>query len=269
MLTQVSGSSSIPITPLLSVGLVTDVHHGVQTFGDRDYAGALLRMRSALGGFAAMGIELVINLGDVIESNSDLVKTIALCTAVRKICATFPGEIRHVVGNHDVEMLSKDTFLAHLGCPTKSYYSFDAGRVHCIILDANYNEDGTDFSRNNISWENSWVNDAQLRWLAADLAAAGPRPSMVFCHQCLDDVTTSTGALDPYVVRNAALVRQILHTGNVRAVFQGHYHNGRRRVIDGISYIALPAVSVAHNVDECASVATLYADGSLRVDGLA
>jgi len=246
--------------PLLTLGLLTDTHYGPAPYGDRDCPGALDRLRVALEAFASAGISLVVNLGDAIDNAPTVGEELTLCAEVREACAAFPGQVRHVIGNHDVQMLSKEEFLAAMGCPPEPYYSFDAGGVHCAVLDGNCHQDGADFRRGDFCWDVAWISEEQLRWLADDLARAAGRPTLVFCHECLDDA-----ADDPHVVRNAAAVRRLLQDAGVRAVFQGHYHPGRRRTVDGIPYVTLLAIAITGTMDECATVATLYADGSLRM----
>ena len=244
--------------PLLTVGLFTDAHYGPLPYGDRDCPGSLQRLRAALAGFAAAGVALAINLGDAVDSAPTVAEELALCAEVREACAAFPGQVRHVIGNHDVQMLSKAEFLAALGAPAEPYYSFEAGGVHCAVLDGNCHADGTDFCRGDFSWDEAWISEEQLAWLAGDLAAAGDRPTLVFCHECLDDFLWE-GKPDPHVVRNAPAVRKLLREAGVRAVFQGHYHHGRRRTVDGIPYITLPALATG----EHAAVVTVYDDGGV------
>jgi alkaline phosphatase len=249
--------------PLLTFGLFTDAHYGPEPYGDRDCPGALARLRAALDGFASAGVPLVVNLGDAVDGALSGVDDAALCAEVREVCAAFPGEVRHVVGNHDVQTISKAEFLAALGAPPAPYYSFDAGGAHCVVLDGNCHADGTDFCRGDFSWDEAWISEEQLGWLAADLAAVGDKPALVFCHECLDDALWE-GKPDPHVVRNAAVVRELLREAGVRAIFQGHYHHGRRLTVDGIPYITLPALAVG----EYAIIVTVYEDGTPGLAGV-
>ena len=243
-------------TPLITLGLFTDAHYGPHPYADRDCPGSLARLRTALAGFAAAGISLVVNLGDAVDSALSGADDRALCAEVREACAGFPGQVRHVIGNHDVQTLGKAEFLAAVGVPPEPYYSFDAGGVHCIVLDGNCHEDGTDFFRGDFSWDDAWVSEAQLHWLEDDLTRATGRPALVFCHECLDDFLWE-GDPDPHVVGNAPAVREILRRAGVRAVFQGHYHDGRRLAVDGIPYVTLPSLATG----EHAVIVKLYEEG--------
>ena len=82
-----------------------------------------------------------------------------------------------VVGNHDLDMESATdggsirTFMQHFG---PSYYSFDRGLVHYVVLD-----DVLWHSRGYIGY----LDDVQLNWLAQDLSGIEPgRPVVVFAH---------------------------------------------------------------------------------------
>jgi alkaline phosphatase len=144
-----------------------------------------------------------------------------------------------VLGNHDVDSISKTQFLNNIENAGidygKSYYSFDFNGVHLIVLDANYKSDGTDYDHGNFDWTDANIPPAELEWLMQDLAATR-KPTIVFIHQLLD----GSGS---HYVNNAAEVRGILEqSGRVLAVFQGHRHDGSYSLIEGIHYYTLKAM---------------------------
>lgn len=251
---------------LLTFGLITDLHYASASYGDRDCPGALARFYVTLDNYAKAGIHLVFNLGDAVDSAPSLQQEINLVDEVRDACASFPGQVQHVIGNHDVQMLSKSEFLRLMDCQPEPYYSFYAGTVHCIVLDGNCHEDGSDFCRGNFQWDDAWISAEQLTWLANDLAAHAGCPTLVFCHECLDDELYE-GAPDPHVVGNAPEVRHILkEASTVKGVFCGHYHHGRRRSLDGIPYITMPAMCIEQQ--RTSLVVMLLDDGLLKVEYL-
>ncbi len=251
-------SASVAHESTFSFGLVTDLHYGMSAYGNRDCPGALARLHATLAAFADARIELVVNLGDAIDDAPSVAAELALCAEVRKAFDAFPGEVLHVIGNHDVAMLSKTEFLAAMGSRYPAYYSLDVFGVHFVLLDGNCREDGTDFDRGNFSWDNAWVSPAQMEWLADDLAAVN-RPTLLFCHECLDET-----ADDPHVLRNAPDVRSVLRRHpNIHAVFHGHYHPGRHTSIDGIPCHTLPALVTGVGTETVGTVATLRADGTV------
>jgi hypothetical protein len=89
-----------------------------------------------------------------------------------------------VVGNHDLDFearaaeLTTSTFMRHFG-PT--YYSFDVGAVHYIVLqDVHYH-----------SGLRGYVDERQLQWFEADLALVEPVPRVVFMHILREQVTAT------------------------------------------------------------------------------
>ena len=188
--------------------------------------------------------------------------------------AGFRGEKAVVLGNHDLASFGKHEFLAaarQAGCylerPTP-YGSLDRQSVHLVFLDGNCHADGTDFCCGDFDWAETWVSDVQIAWLAEDLHAAGDRPAIVFCHEDLDPRLEGS-APEPHVVRNAATVRSVLEqVGNVRAVFQAHYHPGLYAIANGIPYIGITAMVEGSKPESNAyAIVTLCADGRLEVEG--
>jgi hypothetical protein len=186
-------------------------------------------------------VDFLVELGDFKDQNSPPAeqKTLSYLQAVESVFHRFDGPTCHVLGNHDVDSISKAQFLANIENtgidPGKSYYSFYFNGVHFVILDANYKSDGTDYDHGNFDWTDANIPPAELQWLRRDLAES-PGAVIVLIHQLLD----GTGS---HYIKNAAEVRQILEqSGKVLAVFQGHYHNGGYSRINGIHYYTLKAM---------------------------
>ena len=143
------------------------------------------------------------------------------------------------MGNHDMDSLSKEQFLANVKntkiSSSRKYYSYDVKGLHFIVLDSNYLKDGSDYDHGNFVWTNTNIPQEELAWLTKDLTEAKGQV-LVFNHQLLD------GAGDHYV-NNAGDVRKILEdSGKVLAVFQGHNHAGGYSLIEGIHYYTLIAL---------------------------
>ncbi len=177
----------------------------------------------------------------------------------------FAGPRYHVLGNHDMDSLSKRQFLGNVentGLDAgRSYYSFDIRGLHGIVLDANYRADGSDYDHGNFDWTDANIPAHELDWLRQDLAAAKGR-AVVFIHQLLDGE-------GPVYVKNAREVRQILRESDkVPAVFQGHHHEGAYSRIDGIHYYTLKAVVEGQGQENNSyAIVELQADRNLIVTG--
>ena len=162
-------------------------------------------------------------------------------------------KVYHTIGNHDVcgvypasEMTvddpqyGKKVFEQRMG---KLYYSFDHKGHHFVVLDSI----GITADR---AYEGR-VDDAQLKWLAADLAAMHPGiPVIVSVHIPL---VTAFNAYVPETpippphhglsVANANQVLDIFAGNNVIGVLQGHTHINETVLWKGVPYITSGAVS--------------------------
>jgi 3',5'-cyclic AMP phosphodiesterase CpdA len=222
---------------------------------------------------------LAINLGDLIDggeyaAGQNEQEEREFLAAMARVFACFRGEQVIVLGNHDLIRFSKHGFLEAVhqaGCGIEGsnpYGSLDRQGVHLVFLDGNCRVDGTDLY-GDFDWRETWVSDAQIAWLADDLRAASDRPAIVFCHEDLDP-RLQDGAPEPHVLRDAAMVRSVLEqAGNVRAVFQGHYHPGLFAIANGIPYVGITAMVEGSRLESNAyAIVTLYADGRLEIEGL-
>jgi len=158
--------------------------------------------------------DFVIDLGDFACQAGEGTTTQALHNAQLEglvhhwaTLAELPCPVRIAMGNHDVgwisggdekirpedligrihpgEDITKDEFLAATGMPHR-YYSFEIKGYHLIVLDANNLPDANAaqqvLSHDGISG-GYFIDEAQKTWLAKDLAAAGNKTKIVFCHQ--------------------------------------------------------------------------------------
>lgn len=220
-------------------GVVTDVH-----LADHDPAGSRV-YRDSPAKFAEFVAtmnrerpEFIVELGDFKDQDSagNPVRALQFARTADSIMGMFRGRRYHVLGNHDEDVLSKAEFLSAIVNSgigrERTFYSFEAGGTHFVVLDANFSSDGKDYDRGKYAWEDSNIPPPELDWLRRDLAAAKTR-SVVMIHQQLD------GA-GGYYVKNAAEVRRVLEeSGKVLAVFQGHRHEGAYSRINGIHYYTL------------------------------
>lgn len=183
----------------------------------------------------------LIELGDFKDQSKPPVeeKTLNYLRRIESIFQKFNGSTYHVLGNHDMDSISKKEFMAlvkntGVGKSAK-HYAFSSRKLHFIVLDANYRADGTDYDRGHFDWRDTNIPDFELKWLDKELKSA-KQPVVVFVHQPLD------GEGNLYV-KNAAQVRTILEKyRKVLAVFQGHNHAGDYNRINGIHYYTLKAL---------------------------
>lgn len=223
----------------VTFGIVTDIHYAeIPRSGTRMYSQSLDKLKECVDIMNKQKVDFLVELGDFKDMSQppDEQKTLGFLKKVEDAFKRFDGPRYHVLGNHDEDCISKDQFFTvakNSGTDsTKSYYSFNSGGFHFVVLDANYDSTGKDFDHGHYSWEDPNIPEKELMWLEQDLKESKD-PVIVFIHQLLD------GA-DHYQVRNASQVRSILEkSGKVKCVFQGHYHEGNYSEINGIHYYTL------------------------------
>ncbi|HEX7379354.1 MAG TPA: alkaline phosphatase, partial [Pirellulales bacterium] len=156
--------------------------------------------------------------------------------------------------------LMKEEFLAGVE-QEKSYYSFDRGEVHFVLLDSCFRGDGRPYGRKNSHWTDANLPAAELEWLAADLRASD-KLAIVFAHQRLD-------VSDNHGVKNSPAVRKILEeSGRVLAVFQGHSHRNDLKEIGGIHYCTLVAMVEGTSAENNGySLLEIAPGGGIRLTG--
>ncbi|NQU87522.1 MAG: metallophosphoesterase [Mariniphaga sp.] len=160
-----------------------------------------------------------------------------------KIWNSFNGSSYHVLGNHDIDVSPKIVTQQFLGMD-RSYYSFDKGDFHFIVLDANFIKNENEYipySRGNYfnhSENRPYIPGNQLEWLKKDIAQTN-NYIIIFSHQSLEH----WGG-----VKNREKLREIFNDANkerkkVIACFCGHDHEDRYAEIDGIHYIGIRSLS--------------------------
>lgn len=223
-------------------GMVTDPHYAdTGERGTRFYRESTAKLRECVELMNREGVAFLIELGDFKDQDEPGIEvdTLRYLSEVEAELQRFDGPTYHVLGNHDMDSISKEQFLAGVDNSgtdsAASYYSFDQGGLHFVVLDANFRADGVPYDHGNFDYRDTNVPPAQLDWLARDLTATAA-PTILFVHQRLDGE-------GPVYVNNADEVRLLLRRrGNVVAAFHGHDHAGGHNQIDGVHYYTLRAM---------------------------
>ena len=153
------------------------------------------------------------------------------------------------------------------------YYSFDRGAWHFVCLD--------NIARRDRGYLGA-LDDAESRWLAADLERAGGRPVCVVSHipllaACVffdgseDRVREDFWHVpDSYMHRNVKPLLDLLRRHNVRLLLSGHIHLVDRVDYLGMTFVCDGAVCGAwwkgpnQEFDEGYGVVDLWSDGSFE-----
>lgn len=248
-------------TEAISFGLVTDVHYAdAPAGGTRHYRDSMAKLRQAVETFNRRKVAFLVELGDLVDAGPSKQAELLHLQAIDQVFKGFSGPRHYVLGNHCLNALGKREFLDNCGSSVKkSYYCFDCGGFHFVVLDANFKRDGSPYEAGNFTWTDTWIPASELEWLADDLRQAKHKKAFLFLHQNLHDENDAHG------VKNAPEVRRILEaSGNVAAVFQGHMHTGGHGKIGKIHYCTLKAMVEGPSLKNN-SYATVTIDKSERV----
>ncbi len=249
-------------------GIVSDSHYAdADPLFNRYFRESIEKMNECVELMNERKVDFLIELGDFKDQNTppSEQKTISYLQAIERSFQRFNGSTYHVLGNHDMDSISKHQYLKSItntGISTSlTYYSFDHKGVHFIVLDANFLEDGTDYDHGNFEWNETFVSEAELDWLRKDLAGT-KLPCVVFSHQQL-------GGLGMTDIQNAEAVRSILReSGKVLAGFDGHNHSGGYNKIEGIHYYTLKAmVDGSGSQNSSYAIVEIMPDGDIVVTG--
>jgi 3',5'-cyclic AMP phosphodiesterase CpdA len=247
--------------PLVRIGLLTDLHYADKPpAGSRHYRDTLAKVAEAARRFHREKTDLVVELGDFVDAADSVDTELEYLAKIDREYSACPGEKHYVLGNHCVDTLTKQEFLRTVG-QDASYYSFDFGGYHFVILDACFRSDGVAYGRRNFQWTDPNIPQKQLAWLREDLAET-TKSTIVFVHQRLD-------VSNQYGVKNAEAVRAIFRTaGNVVAVFQGHSHRNDYHRIERVHYCTLAAmVEGAGEENNAYAAMDIFDGGTIRVRG--
>ena len=232
---------------VLQIGIFTDLHaHDTDSPGEEK---VMTHYRERLQAFVdamnAWPAELIIELGDFVNGKfvlgaelGEAGRIIEILDDAESIYSRFEGPRYYVLGNHEAYDLSKEEFLDHTDT-VATYFSFDAGAYHFVILDAQYSKTGTDYAHMGWVVQGS-IPESELDWLREDLAATN-RPTIICIHQPLD-VDFALLAGGPEVSNNKAVQAVLRDAGVVIATFQGHNHENAYNLIDGIHYVTFQAL---------------------------
>lgn len=243
------------------LGLLTDLHYADKAeAGTRFYRETLSKIDEAANAFRTKKIDALVELGDLIDAAKSPEEELKYLETIQHRLTRISDQRHYVLGNHCVSTLTKEEFLKGIG-RTESYYSFDLGSHHFVVLDACFRSDGVAYGQNNFQWTDTAIPKVEVDWLKRDLAAT-QKPTIVFAHQRLD-VSNDHG------VKNGGEIRSVLEgSTKVSTVFQGHSHKNDLRRIHGIDYVTLVAMVEGSGPENNGySVLEIFDDGSIRLEG--
>lgn len=223
----------------------TDIHVQPELDAAKGYAQCIDHLNKQDAAFAISGGDLVFDVLGANRSRADLLwKLYTAHTASLNI------PVHEVIGNHDCFALAnskvpssdseygKKIYLERLKL-TRSYRSFDHGGWHFVLLDSILPKPG--------GWEPR-LDESQLEWLKAGLAASKAKPSIVVLHvpvvTFFSEVLVGSKAAQAQttVMQDADELMRLFETHNVKLVLQGHVHIREHYQRNGVHYITSGAV---------------------------
>ena len=223
----------------MKIGLYSDPHYSSQalTGGNRYNSRSLDKMRAAYADFEAAGCDLIVCLGDLTDTEDTHEQEVDNLRQIAALFAACPIPTMCVMGNHDAYVFEPEEFYALLGgCePTEMV----AEGKTLLFLSANYNPDGSPYRPHAFRWDKCYLPTAGL---AQRLAAANGDVT-VFLHQNLDAACPA----DHRPVNGDEVQAILAAAGNVKTVYQGHFHWGADTERDGVHYVTLPAMCCYEN----------------------
>lgn len=249
----------------LRFGMIADLHHGLAST-------AMERLEAFVQAANARPLDFVIQLGDFCFGDAGSEECL-------RVWRQLKAPTRHVLGNHDMDRVSKRAVMDAWGM-AEPYYSFDQGGVHFVVLDCNFLnlEAGyTDYDSGNYfshPQARAHLSPEQLEWLAADLRQT-VRPTVIFSHQ---------GLADEGGARNREAVRGLVAEEHARCGFRkvamafcGHHHIDKLSAMGETPHLYVNSASyhwvgadygrMADYTSPLFSFVTIEADGALRLEG--
>ncbi len=164
--------------------------------------------------------DFVVQTGDLVEDARDHAQWPIFFDAERELlrkAAYYPA-----LGNHEFNARNYYDFME-----ARSYYSFDWGSAHLIVLNSNIGSIGPDKIARDAEWEE------QTRWLEADLKnSQGARFRFIFAHHPPMTAVKSRQGQNQHMAALEPLFRKY----RVAGAFFGHDHNYQHYWKEGIHY---------------------------------
>ena len=224
----------------MKIGIFTDSHYSSAeiTCGRRYNNRSLRKIKDAYDFFEKEKCDLVVCLGDLIDTESSVEKEIQNLEEIAKIIKDSAIPTVCLMGNHDAFALERENFYEILGIPSAEELSFAGRRL--IFLDACHFKSGRHYLPGDSDWTDCFLpseNDfkAKLDCITED--------TYIFIHQNIDPAVKSN-----HRIFNADKIFGFINeSGAVKCVFQGHYHPGCESEYNGVRYITLPAMCENEN----------------------
>jgi 3',5'-cyclic AMP phosphodiesterase CpdA len=195
---------------------LSDTHWGFEGAPNPDSHGTLPKAIEAVNALAQPP-DFVVFTGDLTHLTPDGKLRRARMSEFRELVAKLKvRDVRFLPGEHDASLDRGEAYQELFG-PT--HYTFDHKGVHFIALD-------------NVSDPNGAIGEAQLAWLATDLARLSKdTPIVVLTHRPLFDLAPQWG----WATADSARALELLAPYSGVTVFYGHIHQEHHQMTGSIA----------------------------------
>lgn len=251
--------------PLVSFGVISDVQFADIPDGSsflgvpRYYRHSVNVLQRAVEKWNEEELKFVINFGDIVDGYCPKDQSLAAVTNIVNKFRLFNGHVHHLIGNHCLYNLPRESLLPMLNIPTQdlhAYYDFSPVPEYRFVVLDGYDISAIGWPKDHpktikaadFLWErnpnsdknspngllgrdrrflmfNGAVGKEQLEWLDGVLqdATSSNQKVIICCHLPLDPHASSNEAL----LWNYNEVMELLHRYEcVKACFAGHDHKG-------------------------------------------
>lgn len=238
----VSSCSPFAGKPLLTIGVVTDIHYyrDREPAGTRYYSLSAEKLSEAVDTFNGQDVDFTVSLGDTFDPD------IRSYQDIEAVFARLKNPVYKVLGNHDCiapyGTQEQNEVMAAMGIDNP-YFSIDAGHgIRCIFIDGNdisYQSTAEGSPGRKVAEEvrqsledadkpmaaryNGMLSGKQKDWLKNELESADKAGEsvLVFGHMPLMPRDIDAAQWDGEQIDSL-----LQGYSNVRAVFSGHHHAG-------------------------------------------
>lgn len=230
----------------MKIGIVTDIQFSsYSSQRGRDYAQSLENTKKILTIFRGLGIETILNLGDLIDGDE---------RSLDEVLPLFEGfKCHHVLGNHDflVPDASKNAVMKQLGFSSAiGYRHFNLAGWTILVLDGTeishfrYSRQDARFKETqklisyyypDMPYYGGAISQEQILWLN-DVLKTLDRPTIILCHYPIFPKGIHS-------LENAYEVCSVLsQSEKICAVFSGHEHCGKYRLERRVHHITFSSI---------------------------
>jgi hypothetical protein len=198
---------------------LSDTHWGYQGAANPQ---ADVTLEHAVATINAVDVQpdFIVFTGDLTHTTDDPAERRTRMARFREIVSQLKvKDVRFLPGEHDAGKDHGDAFREAFG---ETHYAFDHKGVHFVALD-------------NVSEPGSVIGEAQLQWLAADIARVpADAPLVVLAHRPLFELYPDWD----WATKDGARAIDIMSSRKNVTVFYGHIHQELHRMTGGIAHHA-------------------------------